>query len=573
MIYRTHLNKEIDEKLVGEEVMLAGWVKTIRNLGGLAFIDLRDHGDIVQLFFSDAKAVSNLSPEDVISIKGKVRLREKANPQLKSGKVEVVVTSLTLLSEAKTTPLIIDDATDALEDTRLKYRYLDLRRPIMQHNLKVRAQIVKAVHEYLDAHDFTEIETPLLCLSTPEGARDFLVPSRINKGAFYALPQSPQIFKQLLMIGGLERYYQIAKCLRDEDLRSDRQPEFTQIDIETSFMDEEEILTLTEGLLAKIFQDVAHKKISLPLRRIPYAEAISRYGSDKPDTRFGLEIKALDGLFKDSDFTLFKTVECIRGFIVPNYAHILTRKVLDRLNLEAKKFSPHGLIALKYENGTLLGSITKFLSEEKIEEIIQTLELKNDDVLILGGGDYYKVSFMLGAIRKQLGDELSLYDKNVDDLLWVTEFPLFEKRDDGTFTSSHHPFTRPSEATIQYLKSQPEKVLSSAYDIVINGYEAGGGSLRIYNQDVQKQVFTILGLSEEDIARKFGFFVEAFDYGTPPHGGLAFGLERLTMILCHTDNIRDVIAFPKNLRGVDMMSNAPRPVDPKQLEELGIKID
>ena len=568
-MYRTFYNSKVSRKEIDQEVELVGWIKTIRDFGVFSFIDLRDRSGIVQLVIKNKELIKGLGNEDVITVKGIVNLREQPNLKLINGDIEVIVSELRLLSKASLTPFIIDDNTDALEDTRLKYRYLDLRRPLLQNNLKIRAKITQIVHTYLDCHDFIEIETPLLCLSTPEGARDYLVPSRVNKGSFYALPQSPQIFKQLLMIGGLERYYQVAKCLRDEDLRSDRQPEFTQIDIETSFLSQDELLEMMEGLLKEIFKEIAHYDLILPLRRLPYLEAIDIYGSDKPDTRFDLKLFDLDDLLKGHTCPFFK--EHLRGFIVNNYAHKCTRKELDRLNLEAKKFLSSGLYMIKKENGEIVSSLKKFFSEEITNRLNQNL-LNEGDVLLLGYGPYMKLSMMLGAIRKMLGDELNLYDKNSFDLLWVVDFPLFEKRDDGSYTSSHHPFTRPKEECLAYLDKDPSKVLSNAYDIVINGYEAGGGSLRIYDKNIQNKVFEILGLSNEDIKRKFGFFIDAFNYGTPPHGGIAFGLERLTMILAHTDNIRDVIAFPKNLKAVDMMSNAPKPVDDNQLKDLGIAV-
>ncbi len=568
-MYRTFYNNEVSKKELNQRVELVGWIKTIRDFGAFSFIDLRDRSGIIQLVIKDKNLIKDLGNEDVITIKGIVNLREQPNLKLLNGDIEVIVEELKLLSKAALTPFIVDDKTDALEDTRLKYRYLDLRRPILQKNLKIRAQITQIVRSYLDRHDFLEIETPLLCLSTPEGARDYLVPSRVNKGSFYALPQSPQIFKQLLMIGGLERYYQVAKCLRDEDLRSDRQPEFTQIDIETSFLGQDELLTLMEGLLKEIFQKIAHYDLTLPLRRLPYLDAIAIYGSDKPDTRFDLKLCDLEDVLLGHTCPFFQ--DRIRGFVVNNYAHKCTRKELDRLNLEAKKFLSSGLYMIKKENGEIVSSLKKFFNDAIIERLNKHF-LQEGDVLLLGEGPYLKLSLMLGAIRKMLGDELNLYDKNSFDLLWVTDFPLFEKRDDGTFTSSHHPFTRPKDESLKDLDSDPSKVLSYAYDIVINGYEAGGGSLRIYDKKIQNKVFEILGLSEEDIKRKFGFFIEAFNYGTPPHGGIAFGLERLTMILAHTDNIRDVIAFPKNLKAIDMMSNAPKPVDESQLKDLGIAI-
>ncbi|MFA7193098.1 MAG: aspartate--tRNA ligase, partial [Bacilli bacterium] len=463
--------------------------------------------------------------------------------------------------------------TDALEDIRLKYRYLDLRRPVMQHYLDIRHQIKMVVHRYLSENKFIEVETPILTLSTPEGARDYLVPSRIHHGSFYALPQSPQIFKQLLMIGGLERYYQIARCFRDEDLRADRQPDFTQIDIETSFLDQDQFLTLLEGLLKEIFKTVVDYDVSLPLRRLSYREALETYGSDKPDTRFGLHLKDANELFKDIPFEPFKESEDIRALIIPDVADLTTRKVIDELGLEAKKFNPRAFVILKVENNILSGSIAKFLDEEKQNKIIKELPLKDNDILILASGKKQRILPLLGALRMSYGKKLNLIKPGTYDLLWVIDFPLFEKETESErITSSHHPFTRPKDEDLKYLKTDPLKVLSYAYDIVINGYEAGGGSLRIYDQKIQREIFEVLGLSQENIKRKFGFFIDAFQYGTPPHAGLAFGLDRLSMILGGTENIRDVIAFPKNLSAVCPMTMAPGSVDQEQLDELGLKI-
>ncbi len=570
-MYRTFNNGELRKVDNGKNVILSGWVKTLRNLGSIGFLDLRDRYGITQLVFLDPSKMKGIGNEDVIQVKGKVRLRQDKNPKLPTGDIEVVVDTINVLSKATNPPFIIDDNSDALEETRLKYRYLDLRRPVLQSNLKLRAKITKSIREFLDSLDFIEIETPLLCLSTPEGARDFLVPSRLNKGSFYALPQSPQIYKQLLMVGGLERYYQIAKCLRDEDLRSDRQPEFTQVDIETSFLEEEDILSLVDNLLKKVFKDTINHEIKLPLKRIPYLDAIDKYGSDKPDTRFDLTLFDVKDIFKKTEFINFKNGEAIRAFYLPKLGKEFSRKVFDEINLEAKKYYKDGLYLVKKENNEIVSSLKKFFDDKVVKELNKLLP-NEGDALFIGSGPYLKVSFMLGAMRKLIADKYNLYDKDKFDLLWVTSFPLFEKKDDGSLSSLHHPFTLPSKGTIKYLDSNPEKVLSSAYDIIINGQEVGGGSLRIHDLNVQKKIFKVLGLSETEIKEKFSFFVDALKYGTPPHGGLAFGLDRLTMILAKTNNIRDVIAFPKNLKGVDMMSEAPKPVSKSQLDELGIKI-
>lgn len=570
---RTCFNTELNEKNVGQEVTLVGWVSKRRNLGSLLFIDLRDRSGIIQVTVNEGVEVPDIRNEYIISVTGKVSLKEKANPNLKTGKIEVIASKVEVINTAKTTPLIIADETDALEDTRLKYRYLDLRRPIMQSYLDIRHQIKLAVHEYLSKEHFIEVETPILTLSTPEGARDYLVPSRVHHGKFYALPQSPQIFKQLLMIGGVERYYQIARCFRDEDLRADRQPDFTQIDIETSFLDQDQFLTMMEGLIKEIFKKTINYDVKLPLRRLPYKEAMDNYGSDKPDTRFDIKLQDVKEIFANSEFGGFKDVEAIRAIVVNGVASTTSRKVIDELTLEAKKFGLGGLSVIKVENEELTGSFVKFLSEEEKSALKAKLGFANDDIIIIAAGKYNRVCPLLGALRLKYAKQLGLIKPNTYDLLWVVDFPLFERDvENGAITSTHHPFTRPRDEDLKYLDTDPTKILSYAYDIVINGYEAGGGSLRIYDQDVQKKIFSVLGLSDEDIKRKFGFFVDAFQYGTPPHAGMAFGLDRLTMILGGTDNIRDVIAFPKNLAAVCPMSLAPNTVDEAQLKELGIAV-
>ena len=570
---RSCYNTELSLKDVGKEVSLVGWVAKRRNLGGLLFIDLRDRSGIIQLVVNEGVEVPDIRNEYVIGIKGKVQKKEVPNKNLKTGEIEVSVSKIEVFSKAKTTPLIIADETDALEDVRLKYRYLDLRRPCLQENLIKRAKIVRCAHQYFDENGFIEVETPCLTLSTPEGARDYIVPSRVSNGSFYALPQSPQLFKQLLMIGGMERYYQIARCFRDEDLRQDRQPEFTQIDLEMSFLDQDQILTIMEGFLKKVFKETINVDIKTPLRRMDYSEAVNVYGSDKPDTRFGLHLIDVKEILSNSEFNGYKEAEIVKAICVPGIAEQTSRKVIDNLNLEAKKFGLGGIGVYKVKEGMLEGSLVKFLSESEQKELIKKCEANNGDVLLVASGKADRVNFGLGALRSQYGHELGYVKPNTYDLLWVVNFPLFEKDiHDGSYKALHHPFTRPTPETAQYLYSDPSKVLSAAYDIVINGYEAGGGSLRIYDQDMQKRVFEILGFSKEDIMRKFGYFVSAFEYGTPPHGGIAFGLERLSMIICGTDNIRDVIAFPKNLKAACPMSSAPQPVDDAQLIDLGIQI-
>lgn len=571
---RTHTCGELNINNVNQEVTLVGWVSKKRNLGSLVFIDLRDHFGFVQIVAEDEKfsCLKSIKNEFVIQVKGLVQKRNTPNPKLKTGEIEVVAKEINIINSANLTPFIIADETDALEDTRLKYRYLDLRRPIMQSYLTTRAKIMRSIREYLDSLDFTEIETPILTLSTPEGARDYLVPSRTRKGSFYALPQSPQLFKQLLMIGGMERYYQIARCFRDEDLRADRQPDFTQIDMEMSFMDQDEILTLLENGIKKIFKDVKGIDIETPFRRIPWFEAMSRWGSDKPDTRFGIELNEIKNDLKGIEFEAFTKAENIKAIVVNDVANQTTRKVMDSLNEIAKKYGLKQVTVLKYLNNILEGSFTKYFTDEMKQNLINHLALKENDIVIIGAGEFEKVCFALGALRSHYAKQLHLIKENTFDYLWVVDFPLFEKLEDGSYTSEHHPFTRPREEDAYLLDTAPEKVLSAAYDIVINGYEAGGGSLRIYDQNMQKKIFNILGFTDEDIKRKFGFFVDAFQYGTPPHGGAAFGLDRLTMILSGTDNIRDVIAFPKNLNAVCPMSNAPYTVDEQQLKDLGIEV-
>lgn len=570
---RTCYNSDLSLDNVRQNVSLVGWVAKKRNLGSLVFIDLRDRSGIIQLTVQEGTKIPDIRNEYVISVQGKVAKKDVPNKNLKTGDIEVIVSKIEVLSKAKPTPMIIADETDALEDLRLKYRYLDLRRPSLQSNLIKRAKIVSIAHDYFDKNGFIEVETPCLTLSTPEGARDYIVPSRITHGAFYALPQSPQLFKQLLMIGGMERYYQIARCFRDEDLRQDRQPEFTQIDLEMSFLDQDQILSIMEGFLKRVFKECVGYEIKTPLRRMDYAEAVDVYGSDKPDTRFELHLKDVTKILKQGDFNAYKDVETIKALVIPGEAVNTSRKVIDSLTLEAKKFGFGGIGVFKVLESGVESSLLKFFEEETIQEFVRAVDAKANDLVLVLAGKHDQTCFALGALRSQYARKLGLIKPNTYDLLWVVNFPLFEKDiHDGSYKALHHPFTRPTPETAKYLDSDPSKVLSAAYDIVINGYEAGGGSLRIYDQDMQNKVFNILGFSNEDIVRKFGYFVKAFEYGTPPHGGIAFGLERLSMIICGTDNIRDVIAFPKNLRAACPMSSAPQPVDEAQLEDLGIEI-
>ena len=572
---RTMHNGELRLSDVGKEVTLLGWVANRRNLGSLVFIDLRDASGTVQLIAKDPSILPDIRNEYVVEARGVVEKKDVPNPTLKTGEIEVTLHSLKVISKANLTPFIIADKTDALEETRLKYRYLDLRRPCLLHNLRLRAEIVRCWHEYFGANGFLEVETPILNLATPEGARDYLVPSRLHHGSFYALPQSPQLWKQLLMIGGVERYYQVAKCFRDEDLRADRQPEFTQLDEEVSFMDQDQILTLNEGFLQKVFRELLGVEITLPLRRMPYWEAMDVYGSDKPDTRYGLLIQDLHPLLSDVPFDGFRGVPFIKGIVVPGVAKETSRKVLDELQVEARKFRLKGVLSLKMLDGTLQGSFTKFLSEEKKAALISELGLKEGDLLLFASSDDRRaIDFGLGALRTLFAKKLGLVKPGTYDLLWVVDFPMFDpiEGQPGVYSAEHHPFTRPRDEDLPFLESDPERVLAYAYDIVINGYECGGGTLRIFDHDTQWKIFNLLGLSDEDVAKKFGWFIDAFQYGVPPHGGMAYGLDRLTMILCGTDNIRDVIAFPKNLQAVDPTSKAPAEVSEDQLDVLGIQL-
>ena len=571
---RSHYSNELGLNNVGEKVTLIGWVSKRRNLGSLLFIDLRDRYGIVQIVVNDGLEIPDVRNEYVIQVRGEVAKRATPNPKLKSGEIEVNASEIVLLNTAKTTPLIIADETDALEDTRLKYRYLDLRRPCMQHYFDVRDTIKMTTHNFMHKNHFIEIETPMLCASSPEGAKEYLVPSRVHKGQFYALPQSPQMFKQLLMVAGFERYYQIARCFRDEDLRADRQPDFTQIDIETSFLDQNQFLALMEQLIKDIFKATINYDVKLPLRQMTYKEAMDRFGSDKPDTRFGIELNNIKDIFANTIFAGYQSAEAIKAIVVNGVADQTSRKVIDNLTLEAKKFGLGGLTVLKKENGELTGSFLKFLLEDEIKALNERLALKDNDIVIIAAGNDNRVTPLLGALRLKYGRELGLIKEGTYDLLWVIDFPMFERDvESGAIVATHHPFTRPRDEDVKYLDSDPTKVLSYAYDIVINGYEAGGGTLRIFDQDMQRKIFEVLGLSDEEIKERFGYFVDALQYGTPPHAGMAFGLDRLAMILGGTDNIRDVIAFPKNLAAVDPMTNAPTTVTQAQLDELGIKFD
>ena len=566
---------------VGEVVTLYGWVQKKRDLGGVVFIDLRDRSGIVQLVVRDKsdfyEEASNVKAEYVLKVTGTVSERESKNPNLPTGDIEIEVSNFEVLNTSKDIPFEITDDTTALEDTRLKYRYLDLRRRKLTNNLITRHKITMAVRNFLDNERFLEVETPVLCKSTPEGARDYLVPSRVNKGKFYALPQSPQIFKQLLMVGGIERYFQIAKCFRDEDLRSDRQPEFTQVDIEMSFVDQEDVMDLTERLVASVFKEVKGIDIKLPLMKMKYDDAMDKYGSDKPDLRFEMPISNITEIFKNTSFSVFKNVidegGIINCLVVKDAASQYSRKGLDQLTEFVKTYKASGLAYLKFED-EVSGSIAKVVSEEELNKLKEMLKIeKNDLLLIVADKKYSIVKTSLGTLRCKLGRDLGLIKKDDYKLLWVVEFPSFEySEEEGRYVACHHPFTAPLDSDVDKLISDKEHCYSKAYDIVINGYEAGGGSIRIHKEEVQEKMFRALELSEEDIKNKFGFFVEALKYGTPPHGGLALGLDRLTMLLSGTDNIREVIAFPKTASASCLMSECPNTVSDKQLDELGIKV-
>ena len=568
-------------KNVGENVELYGWASKVRNLGGIIFIDLRDRSGKVQLLinpdnncYEEATKVRN---EYVLKVNGVIEERQSKNPNMATGEIEVNVSSLEILNEAET-PVFELDKDDALEDTRLKYRYLDLRRDNIKNNLITRHKITMAARKFLSDNGFIEVETPILSKSTPEGARDYLVPSRVNKGNFYALPQSPQIYKQLLMIGGIEKYFQIARCFRDEDLRADRQPEFTQIDMEMSFVSEEDVMDNTEKLFQTIFKEVKGYDIKLPLMRMKYDDAINYYGSDKPDLRFDMKINDVTSVFSKCDFELFKRElednGIINAIVVKNAADKYSRKDIDKLTDFVKTYKANGLFFLKYNNSEFAGSIAKILTDEIKEELIKNLCLEENDVIFVIAGKKLITKTSLGALRCKLARDLDLIKKGDYKFLWVTDFPSFEwSEEENRFVACHHPFTAPKDEDIDKLLTDKEHCYSKAYDIVCNGYEAGGGSIRIHNADVQEKMFEALELTKEDIEEKFGFFVNAFKYGTPPHGGLAIGLERLTMLLCETDNIKDVIAFPKTSSASCLMSEAPNTVSEKQLEELKIKIE
>ncbi len=577
---RTHHNGELRIEHINTDVQLIGWVAKKRNLGSLVFVDLRDRYGITQIVFNESfeERLKEVKNEYILQVTGKVIERSSKNPNIPTGDIEIEAVDFVIVNKAKLTPMIIADETDALEETRMQYRYLDLRRPVMQNNLITRHKITRSIREYLDNLDFVDVETPYLNRSTPEGARDFLVPSRVHKGSFYALPQSPQLFKQLLMVSGLERYYQIARCFRDEDLRADRQIEFTQVDVEMSFMDTNQVLEIGEGLVAKVMKDVKGIDIELPLRRLTWHEAMETYGIDKPDTRFGLKLVNLNETVKDVDFTVFKSaLEAgghVKGINVVGEAQNFSRKKIDQLTELAKTYKAKGLAWLKVTSEGVQGPIAKFFNEEQLQFLLTKMDAKDNDLLLfVSDAKYEVVCDALAAIRNYLGKELKLYDPHTFDFLWVVDFPMFEYDEETQrYYAKHHPFTRPKDSDLDKLESDRENCLADAYDIVLNGFELGGGSQRIYEQDLQERAFKALSFTQEQIDAQFGWFVEAFQYGTPPHAGFALGLDRLAMLLCGCDSLRDVIAFPKNTSATCPMSKAPTEVVKAQLDELGIGV-
>ena len=570
----------VREEHIGQEITLKGWVARRRDLGGLIFIDLRDREGIMQLVINPEKVsaevmatAESLRSEFVIEVTGQVAAREQANDKLATGAVELNVTALSVLNTAKTTPFEIKDGIEANDDTRLRYRYLDLRRPEMLENLKLRAKVTHSIRNYLDELEFIDVETPFLSKSTPEGARDYLVPSRVNKGHFYALPQSPQITKQLLMNAGFDRYYQIVKCFRDEDLRGDRQPEFTQVDLETSFLTEQEIQDITEGLIARVMKETKGIEVTLPFPRMKYDDAMALYGSDKPDTRFEMLLQDLTDLVKGVDFKVFTEAPAVKAIVVKGAADNYSRKDIDKMTEVAKQYGAKGLAWVKVVDGELNGPVAKFLTGIQ-EELTTALALEDKDLVLFVADTLEVANATLGALRGRIAKELGLIDKDKFNFLWVVDWPMFEwSEEEGRYMSAHHPFTLPQAETTHELEGDLAKVRAIAYDIVLNGYELGGGSLRINQKDLQERMFKALGFSAEEANDQFGFLLEAMDYGFPPHGGLAIGLDRFVMLLAGEENIREVIAFPKNNKATDPMTQAPSTVALKQLEELNLQVE
>ncbi|MGM0844125.1 MAG: aspartate--tRNA ligase [Bacillota bacterium] len=582
---RTVYCGEVTEKFIGEKVTLKGWVQKRRDLGGLIFIDLRDRKGIVQVVFNpetSSKALAaaeKIRNEFVLSVTGLVSAREEGtvNDNLKTGKIEIHVEEVEIINEAKTPPFVIGDGKEVSEELRLKYRYLDLRRKAMLDTFQMRSDVTKSFRDFLSENDFLDVETPILTKSTPEGARDYLVPSRVHPGEFYALPQSPQIFKQMLMVSGFDRYYQIARCFRDEDLRADRQPEFTQVDIEMSFMDQEEIIALVEKMMRKLMKDVKGMEITEAFPRMTYQDAMSRYGSDKPDTRFAMELIDVSESVKDSGFKVFSSTVASGGEVklinVKGGAEKYSRKDIDGLTEFTSRYGAKGLAWMKVEEAELKGPISKFFSPEEQSSLREYASAQQGDLLLFVADKKSVVADALGALRMKLGKELGLIDESKFNFLWVTDWPLLEyDEEDGRYYAAHHPFTMPVRSEVDMLETDPANVRAQAYDLVLNGYELGGGSLRIYERDIQEKMFEVLGFSKEEAREQFGFLLEAFEYGTPPHGGIALGLDRLVMLLAGRSNLRDTIAFPKTASASDLLTAAPSEVDTAQLDELGLSL-
>ena len=583
---RTHYCGDLRLSNLDEEVVLMGWVQKKRNLGGLVFVDLRDRSGICQIIFDTEvseeafKTAEKLGSEYVLAVCGKVRERESKNPNLETGEIEIIASKITIFNKSETPPIYIKDDDNVSEELRLKYRYLDLRKPSMQKTLMLRSKVANIVRNYLNENGFCEIETPFLIKPTPEGARDYLVPSRVNEGKFYALPQSPQIFKQLLMVSGMDRYFQIVKCFRDEDLRADRQPEFTQIDCEMSFVDEQDVMNIMEKMIQKVFKEILNVDLTLPLPVMSYKEAMERFGSDKPDTRFGYELTDISDLVKDCGFSVFKNATndgmSVRGINVSGKSEEISKKQLSKIEDVAKTYKAKGLAWMRIgANNEITSPIAKFFTEEELKNILDRMNAKEGDLLLFVADKNSIVFDALGQVRLEVARRLNLLNNKEYKMLWVTEFPLFEEDEEtGRMIAKHHPFTSPLDEDIDKLDGEDKiNLRAKAYDIVINGYEVGGGSIRIFNSDVQQKMFKSLGFTEEEANEKFGFLLDAFKYGTPPHGGIAFGLDRLVMILAGTTNIKDVIAFPKNQSAVCPMTNAPAVAEKSQLDELSIKVN
>ncbi|MFB5762165.1 aspartate--tRNA ligase [Paenibacillus medicaginis] len=581
---RTHHCGELTTANIGETVVLNGWVQTRRDLGGVLFIDLRDRSGIVQIVFNPAysgdalQIADRVRTEYVLEVKGEVVQRdaETVNPNLPTGQVEVRITEIEVLNAAKTPPFFIEDGIEVDESLRLKYRYLDLRRPEMHQTLKLRSKAAKVFRDFLDGEDFIEVETPILTKSSPEGARDYLVPSRVHDGEFFALPQSPQIYKQLLMVGGLERYYQIARCFRDEDLRADRQPEFTQVDIETSFMQQDDLLGMMEQLMVKLFRETIGVELETPFQRITHAEAMSKYGSDKPDLRFGLELIEMNDLLANSGVKVFSSVIEKGGEVKVLNAKgcgTWTRKEIDDLGPYAARYGAKGLAWIQVKDGEFKGPIVKFFTPEEIEAVRERTGAEEGDLLLFSADNKKVVADVLGALRLKIGRQLGLIDDSKFKFVWVVDFPLLGyDEEQKRYVAEHHPFTRPKDEDLALFDTDPGKIRAQAYDIVLNGYEVGGGSMRIYKRDVQEKMFNAIGLSAEEAKDKFGYLLDAFEYGTPPHGGIAFGFDRLVMLLSGRTNLRETIAFPKTASATDLLMNAPSAVDASQLEQLHIRL-